>query len=135
VLRKGFVYHGATALVDQGILIIEASRTHSDTPHSVGLIWTSDQPDARNLYLTTHNTHNRQTSMPPPGFEPTIPAGERPQTHPLDRAATESGLVKDYQDNKILQTKRQKEPAETIEEKSGFVRPERVDKWPNCMTA
>jgi len=32
----------------------------------------------RDLYLTTQNTHNRQTSMPPVGFEPTIPAGERP---------------------------------------------------------
>jgi len=30
------------------------------------------------LYLTTHNTHNRQTSMSPVGFEPTISAGERP---------------------------------------------------------
>jgi len=26
--------------------------------------------------------------MPPAGFEPTIPASERPQTHALDRAAT-----------------------------------------------
>jgi hypothetical protein len=33
-------------IVDQGLLIIEASRSHSDTPHSVGVIWTSDQPDA-----------------------------------------------------------------------------------------
>ena len=32
----------------------------------------------RDLYLTTHKTHNRQTSMPPLGFEPTISAGERP---------------------------------------------------------
>ena len=32
----------------------------------------------RDLYLTTHNTHNRHTSMPPVGFEPTISAGERP---------------------------------------------------------
>ena len=32
----------------------------------------------RDLYLTTHNTHNRQTSIPPVGFEPTISAGERP---------------------------------------------------------
>jgi hypothetical protein len=31
----------------------------------------------RNLYLTTHNTHNRQTSMPPVGFEPAIPASKR----------------------------------------------------------
>ena len=34
--------------VGQGHLIIEASRSHSDTPHSVGLLWTSDQPDAEN---------------------------------------------------------------------------------------
>ena len=29
--------------------------------------------------------------MPPPGFEPTIPASERSQTHALDRAATGIG--------------------------------------------
>jgi len=34
----------------------------------------------RGLYLTTHNIHNRQTLIPPVGFEPTISAGERPQT-------------------------------------------------------
>ena len=32
---------------------------------------------ARDLCLTTHDTHNRQISMPPVGFEPTISAGER----------------------------------------------------------
>jgi len=46
----------------------------------------------RDFYLTTHNTHNRQTSMPPVVFEPTISAGERQQTHALDRAATGTGL-------------------------------------------
>ena len=46
----------------------------------------------RDLYLTTHNTHNRQTSMPSVGFEPTISAGERPQTYALDRAATGTGI-------------------------------------------
>jgi len=30
----------------QGLLIIEDSLLHSDTPHSVGLLWTSDQPHA-----------------------------------------------------------------------------------------
>jgi hypothetical protein len=33
----------------------------------------------RELYLTTHDTHNRQISMPPVGVEPTISADERPQ--------------------------------------------------------
>ena len=45
----------------------------------------------RDLYLTTRNTHNEQTSMPAVGFEPTISAGERPQTYALDRAATGNG--------------------------------------------
>jgi len=45
----------------------------------------------RDLYLTTQNTHNRQTSMPPTGFEPAIPASERTYAHTLDRAATEIG--------------------------------------------
>ena len=54
-----------------------------------------DQRSARrrDLYLTTHNTHNRQTSMPPVGFEPTISGGKRPQTYALDRAATGAGVV------------------------------------------
>jgi len=42
----------------------------------------------RDLYLTTHNTHNRETSMPPVGFETTITAGKRSQTYALDREAT-----------------------------------------------
>ena len=45
----------------------------------------------KDLYLTTHNTHNRQTSMPPVGFEPTISAGERPQNYALDRVTTGTG--------------------------------------------
>jgi len=32
----------------------------------------------RDLYLTTHNTQHRQTSMSPAGFETTIPASKRP---------------------------------------------------------
>ena len=55
---------------------------------------TLDEWSARrgDLYLTTHNTHNRQISMPPVGFEPTISAGERWQTYALDRAATGTGI-------------------------------------------
>jgi len=34
--------------------------------------------------------------MPPVGFELTIPAGERPQTYALDRAATETGKIAKY---------------------------------------
>ena len=45
----------------------------------------------RDLYLTTRNTHKRQTSMPPVGFEPKISSGERPKTYALDRTATGTG--------------------------------------------
>jgi len=55
-------------LVGQGLLIIEASRLHFDTPHSVVLPWASDQPDAKDFYLTTHNTH--KTSISPLVLDP-----------------------------------------------------------------
>ena len=45
----------------------------------------------RDLYLTTHNSHMGQTSIPPAGFETAIPASERPQTDALDRADTGIG--------------------------------------------
>ena len=44
------------------------------------------------MYLTTYNNHNRQTTILPGEFEPTTPAGERPQNYVLDRAATGTGL-------------------------------------------
>jgi hypothetical protein len=46
-------------IVGQGTLIIEASRSHLGTPRSVGLLWTSDQPDAENC--TWQNTTLKQT--------------------------------------------------------------------------
>jgi hypothetical protein len=41
-----FFFMAQKPLMDHGLLIIEASQSHSYTPHSVGLLWTSDQPDA-----------------------------------------------------------------------------------------
>jgi hypothetical protein len=78
--------HGATAACGPGPPHYRGF-TITDTPHSVGLLWTGDQPDAE-IYLTT-NTHNTQTSLSSEGFEPAIPA---PQTHALDRAATGIGI-------------------------------------------
>ena len=68
----------------------EASRSYSDTPHSIGLLWTSHQQDAEtSIYPHTTLT----TSMPPAGFGPAVPANERPQTHILERAATAIGKM------------------------------------------
>jgi hypothetical protein len=40
----------------------------------------------RDLYLTAHDTHNRQISMNPVGLEPTISVGERPAAAHLLRS-------------------------------------------------
>jgi hypothetical protein len=73
----------------QGLLIIKASQSHSDTPHSVGLLWTNDRPDAE---ISNNTQHSQETDThAPAGFEPAIPASERPQTHALDSAATGIG--------------------------------------------
>jgi hypothetical protein len=42
-------------------LIIEASRSHSDTSHSIGLLWTTDQPDAKPLPDNTQ--HSQETDI------------------------------------------------------------------------
>jgi len=66
-------------LVSQGILIIEASWSHSDTPQ---LVWprASDQPIAETL------PDNSQCLEA--GFEPAVPESEQLQTHSIDRVTT-----------------------------------------------
>jgi hypothetical protein len=64
--------------------------TLKHTSQSVGLLWTRDRPVAE-TYTWQHKHCTRQTSMPPVGFEPAIPARARPQTYALDRAATGVG--------------------------------------------
>ena len=64
--------------------------THNDAPQSVGLLWTSDQPEAETTTLQHTTLATDRHPCPPVGFEPTISAGERPQTYALDRTATET---------------------------------------------
>ena len=64
------------------------THTHTHT-HTVG--WTpldDGSTRRRDLYLTTHNTHQRQTFKTQAGFEPAIPGIKGQQTHSLNRAAT-----------------------------------------------
>ena len=80
-----FFYHGATAPSEpgsphcRGFMITLRRTTFGRSPLDE---WSARR---RDLYLTTNNTHKRQTTMPPRGFEPTIPASERPQTNALAR--------------------------------------------------
>jgi hypothetical protein len=48
-------------LVGIGLLTVEASRSNSDTPHSEGLLWTSDQPVAEtSTWQRTTLTRDKQ---------------------------------------------------------------------------
>jgi len=60
----------------QGLHIVEDSQSHSDTSNLVGLLWTSDQPDAE-------TSTEQQTTMPLVGFKP---------TNPSKRAAADTNL-------------------------------------------
>ena len=46
VVVAGTFFCGSTALVGQGVLVVEVLRSYSDTPHSEGLLLTSDRPVA-----------------------------------------------------------------------------------------
>jgi len=56
---KLFFFHVSTALMGLGFLILEVSRSHSDTPHSVGLLWTSHRPVAETSTLQLTLTRDR----------------------------------------------------------------------------
>jgi hypothetical protein len=84
-------------IVVQGVLIIDVSRLHSDTPHSVGLLWMSDQPD-KETFTWQHTHHYKETTIPPRGFEPTVLASKPPQAYAFDWMAT---VIGNNNNNKI----------------------------------
>jgi hypothetical protein len=78
-----FFSYGCSTLVGLFLLIVEVSRSHSDTPHLMGLLRTRDRPIAETStwqdVALARETHPC-TSV---GFEPAIPASQRPQNHAL----------------------------------------------------
>jgi len=68
--------------VGQGLLlIIEPSLSHSDTPHSVGLLWTSDQSVAETP-AWQHTTLTREIHFFSPGGIRTRSPSKRAAAHP-----------------------------------------------------
>jgi hypothetical protein len=65
--------------------------THIRHTHSVGLLWTIDQPVAEAISYTTYNQHNKRISMYSAGYETAIPATKWLQTYDLDSNATGIG--------------------------------------------
>jgi hypothetical protein len=95
--------------------IVEASLSHSDTSHSVGLPWMSDRPVAETS--AWHHTTLTRGRHPRSWRDliPQSPASERPRTHALDRAGTGIGkgslcLIKMYNEKFCQQNIRQYAP-------------------------
>ena len=72
---KGWLLH---------LITFNDTRTFGRTPLGEG------SATSRDLYLTTHNIHKRETPTLPAGFEPAVPASDRPQTYNLDRRAKQT---------------------------------------------
>jgi len=70
--------------VSQGLLIIEDSWLHSDTPHSVGILWTSEQPDTETS-TWQHIKITRDRNVSPGGIRirnPRMQAAADPRLRP-----------------------------------------------------
>jgi hypothetical protein len=62
-----YISHGSTVVVDY-----KFPRSHSDTSHSLGLLWTSNMPVAETS--ACQHTQLTKDRHPCSGFEPAVPA-------------------------------------------------------------
>jgi hypothetical protein len=64
--------------------------------HTVGLLWTSDQPVSEtSIYTGQHNIETQETNIHVlSGIRNRDPATKQPQTYALDRAVTEVGSTR-----------------------------------------
>ena len=63
VYRIEFLFHGSITLLGPSLLIVDVSRSHSDTPHSVELLWTSARPVAETWQCATLNRARHPCTM------------------------------------------------------------------------
>ena len=95
-LFKLFFYHGAAAPPPsgprphyRGFKMTLRHTTLGRTPLDLS------SARIRDLYVTKHNSQHTDIYAPA-GFEPTVPASERPQSHALDRVTTGIGQSLTY---------------------------------------
>ena len=83
---RGYSYLGIFFSAARQLVVapnpLEDSRSHSDTPHPVGLLWTRYQPDQRPLPNNTPHTH--QTNI--------IASGENRTRNPIKQAIADPRL-------------------------------------------
>jgi hypothetical protein len=135
-----FLNHGATVPVDQGLLIFEDSWSHSDTPHSLGFLWTSDQPVA--VKSTWQHTTLTRNEHPWPGVirtrnpskraaaVPRLRSGEHWDRHSFSLTAWINEITFHSSDDLSLSTDRRRQMA--VEE--GLTRNHYCD-WLICLLA
>jgi hypothetical protein len=78
--------HGTTAPPPQWAKVSSLSRHHDHTMTHHSRYESSGRVISLTQRPLPDNTHNRQASMPSAGFEPAVPASERPETHVSYRA-------------------------------------------------
>ena len=93
--------------------LIEGSETSAFKPQTPG------KYPKENILRITNNTGSRQTT----GIQ-----------EELDTTCKQNASRQTTQDNETLFPNWQKKSWKTSEETSRYVRPERVNKWPNSMT-
>jgi hypothetical protein len=93
VWKSPFLLPCAKPAMGQDLLFIEDSWSNSDTPHSVGLLWTNDQPNAETTTCqhSAHTTDKRACLRLDSNPQSQQASGRRP--HSLDRAATGTGQI------------------------------------------
>ena len=73
-----FIFHGSQILVGLGLRITEISRSHTDTPHPVGLLCMSDRPIAETSSWQ-HTQHSQESNTNAPvGVEISNPSKQAP---------------------------------------------------------
>jgi len=90
--KYNFLFMAKQPLLGQGLLIIEALRSYSDTPQSAGLLWTTH----RTLHDNTQ--HSQQTDIHVPRgiltCSPSKQEGADPSRGPRGQWDRETGTIK-----------------------------------------
>jgi hypothetical protein len=92
-----FFFMAQQPTMGQGLIIVEASRSHSDPRHTVGLFWTSDQPDAQTSTSQHNSTHMQHASTPLSGIRtrhPSMKATADPSFRPCGHWDRQLGQYK-----------------------------------------
>jgi hypothetical protein len=90
-----FFFMAKRPLVGQDLLIVEASRSHSDTVHSVGSLHMSDQTNAE----TSKQQQATLTRLPPPRRDSNPQSQEAGDRKPKPQTARLSSLAITFYDS------------------------------------